>query len=162
MRKINKRDVKAMSYSKSFKNIIFTAAVMAFALSGCGEQQSTASKAETQEQSEAEPTVKAQWEDPAEQSAIVFTADGDITNFRTLELTFDNADDSGTMFFKTKDAEDYGTMKDGEAVTVDMVMLGDVPNNGIAYTYDDITKYYSVDISGNDGSVVLTEFAPLA
>ena len=163
MRKLHKRDVKAMSYSKNLSSIIFTAAVMAFALSGCGGQQNAESKAETQEQSETEPVIKAEWDDPAEQSAIVFTADGDIADFKTLELTFDNADDSGTMFFKTKDVENYGELKDGEAVTVGMEMLGDTPNNGIAYTYgDNTTKYYSVDISGNDGSVLLAEFAPLA
>ncbi len=92
-----------MSYSKNLSSIIFTAAVMAFALSGCGGQQNTESKAETQERSETDPVIKAEWDDPVEQSAIVFTADGDIADFKTLELTFDNADDSGSMFFKTKD-----------------------------------------------------------
>lgn len=61
MRKLNKRDVKAMSYSKNLSSIIFTAAVMAFALSGCGGQQNAESKAETQERSETEPVIKAEW-----------------------------------------------------------------------------------------------------
>ena len=90
---------------------------------------------------------------------ILFLAEGTITDFKFLSLTVTDVDDNGRMSFDTEVLYTLDTMHEGKPVEVTLTFYGDTPAYGISYKdASGATKNFTVTLSGEDGSPVLTEF----
>lgn len=98
--------------------------------------------------------------DESEYSTIIlFLAEGTITDFKFLSLTVTDVDDNGRMSFDTEILYTLDTMHEGKPVEVTLTFYGDTPAYGISYKdASGATKNCTVTLSGEDGSLILTEF----
>ena len=98
--------------------------------------------------------------DESEYSTIIlFLAEGTITDFKFLSLTVTDVDDNGRMSFDTEVLYTLDTMHEGKPVEVTLTFYGDTPAYGISYKdASGATKNFTVTLSGEDGSLILTEF----
>lgn len=91
---------------------------------------------------------------------VVFTADTVVTDFRVLSISMQDYDDEGNFTFAVEDMYTQPELTPERPLEAGLVFLGDIPNNGIAFTAPDgNTKYYTVDMSGRDGSLFLWEIS---
>lgn len=90
---------------------------------------------------------------------VLFTAAGVVEDFRILSLQLEDVKQDGTPVFQVNDEYRQETLPQGWPVLAVLSFYGDIPNNGFCYT-DELgeTHFYSVSISGYDGSLVLSEF----
>lgn len=79
-----------------------------------------------------------------------------MSDFRVLNLTFKDVDEDGKLIFDTEEA--YYIEEVLMPVVIKMCFTGDIPNVGISFVQDGVTKYYGITISGMDGSLQLIEF----
>ena len=92
------------------------------------------------------------------QSAIMFTTETEVQNFRLLALTVTDVDENGKMSFDKQELYSQTALTPERALRVELTFVGDLPAYGISYTDDEgVTKEYSVEISGADGSLLLNE-----
>ncbi len=121
-----------------------------------------------------EPQIKAQFSDDAisnykeydtfiaceseGQTDILFSTNAIVNNFKILALTSkDYVDDK--MVYDVEEIHTQNTLTPDRPLLVTMTFWGDIPNNGISYiTKEGETKRFTVEISGSDGSIVLSEF----
>lgn len=91
---------------------------------------------------------------------VVFTADTTVTDFRVLSISMQDYDDEGNFAFAVEEMYTQPELTPDRPLEAGLVFLGDIPNNGIAFTDPDgNTKYYAVDMSGRDGSLFLWEIS---
>lgn len=91
---------------------------------------------------------------------VVFTADTTVTDFRVLSISMQDYDDEGNFAFAVEEMYTQPELTPARPLEAGLVFLGDIPNNGIAFTDPDgNTKYYAVDMSGRDGSLFLWEIS---
>ena len=96
-----------------------------------------------------------------EQPLIYFSTDQTVTDFKELSLTFESVDDDGNVRFAVEETYDHGTMTPEVPLLVRMELMGTIPNNGISYIDSNgNTRYFSLNVSGYDGSLLLEEFSP--
>lgn len=82
----------------------------------------------------------------------------DIKNLKVLDLEYQDANDRGPIFGITEVYNADEAMNTYPLI-VQVTMAGTIPNSGISYEdADGVTRYFSVSISGEDGSLILTEF----
>ena len=82
-----------------------------------------------------------------------------MKNFNVLALTMEDVDDDGNVTFSEKSIHTLATLKPERPLMVRMTFEGTIPNYGISYTdTDGSTKRFAVQISGKDGSIILSEF----
>lgn len=92
---------------------------------------------------------------------IYFSTEETVTDFKILSLTFESADDAGNVRFAAEETYSHGTMTPEEPLLARMELMGTIPNNGISYVDSSgKTRYFAVEVSGYDGSLLLTEFTP--
>lgn len=92
---------------------------------------------------------------------IYFSAEHPVENFRELSLTFESVDDDGTVRFTAEETYNHGTITPETPLLVRMELIGTIPNNGISYVdCNGDTRYFALNVSGFDGSLLLTEFTP--
>ncbi|MBQ7543137.1 MAG: hypothetical protein IJT44_12690 [Clostridia bacterium] len=92
------------------------------------------------------------------QTQLVFTTDATVRDFCVLALTEPDFDDNGQIHFKTSVVYRQDRLTPDRPLVVTTVFFGDIPNNGVSYVdKDGVTRTFSVDMSGEDGSVFLTE-----
>lgn len=90
---------------------------------------------------------------------ILFTAEGEVTDFRLLSLLVTDVDDNGRMTFDTDTLYELDTLEENKPLEVTLSFYGDTPAYGISYKdAGGNTKNFTVTLSGEDGSVILTEF----
>ena len=91
---------------------------------------------------------------------MAFTTDQKITDVQILSLMMQDFDeDTGKPVFDVTTVETVDTLTPAQTLVVTTVFYGDLPNNGIAYTdADGSTHRFSVEMSGEDGTLLLTEF----
>ena len=90
---------------------------------------------------------------------ILFTAEGEVTDFRLLSLFVNDVDDNGKMTFDTESLYELPTLEEDKPLEVTLTFYGDLPSYGISYKdAGGNTKNFTVTLSGEDGSVTLTEF----
>ncbi|MBQ3087373.1 MAG: hypothetical protein IJC45_08555 [Clostridia bacterium] len=135
--------------------------------------QATATQAETAtviEQKNATVTVS-QEEDIAGEYGTVFNASADeyafyavfrtdvtITDVKVLGLTFVDADENGVITFDKEVLHTVDEIGPDFNLSVHLTADGTIPAYGIAYTDSDGTeKSFSVNMSGEDGSLYLAE-----
>ncbi len=133
----------------------------------------------TENQHDTENCVHAQWAEDAltdlsdyeqfilgmeeELPLVYFSAEQTIEDFKVFSLTFESIDDDGNVKFTVEETYNHGTMTPKEPLLVRMELMGTIPNNGISYVdTSGKTRYFAVNASGYDGSLLLTEFTPLS
>ncbi len=98
--------------------------------------------------------------DSAYRVRILFTTDAAVREFTFLGLTFTGESD-GTLRFETEEIYTADVFTPEHPVVIGMTFVGAVPDRGICYADADGTEHYlSLDLSGKDGSLLLTEFKP--
>ena len=96
-----------------------------------------------------------------EQPLVCFTTERTVTDFRVLSLTFVSIDENGSIAFSTEETHYQEALTPEVPLLVRMELMGTIPNNGISYVdADGATRYFAVEVSGFDGSLLLTEFSP--
>ena len=90
---------------------------------------------------------------------VLFTAAGEVKDFRILSLFLKDVDQEGNPEFLIKDEYRQETLPMGWPVIAVLSFYGDIPNCGICYTdANGETHYYALSMSGYDGSLALSEF----
>lgn len=91
-------------------------------------------------------------------AAIMFSSQSDITDIKVLSLEIDGTDDNGNINYTKSVVYTLDKLTTGDYFAVNMIFYGDIPNNGISYIdRKGIERCFAVEISGDDGSVVLSE-----
>lgn len=94
---------------------------------------------------------------------VYFSTESTVEDFKVLSLTFESIDDNGNVKFAVEEAYHYGILTPETSLLVRMELMGTIPNNGISYVdANGATRYFTVDVSGYDGSLLMTEFTPLS
>ncbi len=97
-------------------------------------------------------------DDASGSEAVVFYTDKEITDFKVLALTFEDADEDGNITFSAKTLYKQKELTPECPLAVTAPFYGSIPNWGISYRdADGSTHNLSVSISGMDGSVLLDE-----
>lgn len=157
------------------------------AMTGCGsETVGEETQADTQQMQETvvtendgadtpgyaeNPTVQAvygstytgEWDHyPAEEGEyavdIVFITDGAVRDFQVLALTVTDISEEGELSFAFEELYTYGELTPERGLAVKMSLPETIPFYGISYRDGaGNTRVFSVNLSGFDGSVYLTE-----
>ncbi|MBO5934586.1 MAG: hypothetical protein J6Q94_03760 [Clostridia bacterium] len=89
---------------------------------------------------------------------ILFIAEGVITDFSFDSLLVTDVDDNGNMTFNSQSLYTLDELKESKPLEVTLTFYGDTPAYGISYNdAAGETKNFTVTLSGEDGSVILTE-----
>lgn len=92
-------------------------------------------------------------------TTILFIAEGTVTDFSFLSLSIKDVDENGKATFDTESLYKLDTLTEEKPLEVTLTFYGDSPVYGISYKdAQGVTKNYTVTISGEDGSVILSEF----
>lgn len=122
-----------------------------------------------------EPLVDAQWADDfsgnlsdydeftADDSdarvRVLFTAKAPSKSFKVYALTFNDVDEDGKINYQTQEIYFADTLMPQRPLVVEMTFYGDMPSYGISYVDETgATRLFSVNLSGEDGSLLLSEF----
>lgn len=96
-----------------------------------------------------------------EQPLVCFTSEQTVTDFRVLSLTFVSVDESGSLVFSTEETHYQEALTPEVPLLVRMELMGTIPNNGISYVdATGATRYFALEVSGFDGSLLLSAFEP--
>lgn len=92
------------------------------------------------------------------QTRIVFSTDAAVRDFKVLALSFDEISEDGNIRFSKKELYSQARLTPDRPLVVTTVFYGDIPNNGVSYVdKDGVTRTFAVDMSGEDGSLYLSE-----
>lgn len=93
--------------------------------------------------------------------AIVFSADETVTNLKTFNIAPDPSN-TRTMSYIISDIGDGPeSFTPSDKFIMAATFAGMIPNNGVSYTDErGKTRYFSINISGEDGALFLLEFYP--
>ena len=90
---------------------------------------------------------------------VLFTPSRSVKDFKLLALTIEDVDENGNIKFASEEVYSRESLDPECPLAAALDFFGDVPNNGFSYVDDNgTTKSYAVNISGEDGSLILTEF----
>ena len=97
-------------------------------------------------------------ENPVE---IVFFTETELVGFRVLSIRITGYGDYGTEY-TYENLHVQAALTPDRPLAVTLNFLGDTPNNGIAFEDPNgVTHFCSVDLSGRDGSLVISELSQL-
>lgn len=89
---------------------------------------------------------------------VVFTAESAVRDFKLLSIAMQDSEENGNFAFSAEELYSQPELTPERPLEAGLVFLGDIPNNGISFTdADGNVKYYAVDMSGRDGSLILWE-----
>ena len=89
---------------------------------------------------------------------IAFSASEAVKDFRFLRVS-PVEDSGGNLMFSVKEMHRLPVLGPGRPLAVSMTFYGSLPSYGISYTDGSgQTRCFTVGLSGEDGSVVLTAF----
>jgi|GEM_PF-3063598 len=92
------------------------------------------------------------------QAEVVFSARGEVKDFKVLSLALERVEDDGTIRF-SEQVLHTRTLTPGRPLLVRTVFYGDIPNNGISYVDENgELRRFTLSISGEDGSLQLTAY----
>jgi len=90
---------------------------------------------------------------------VVFSCEKTVKDFKILALTANDIDENGQTKFDIEEKYSSDKLEPEKPLVVSLAFYGDIPNNGISYTDENgNTKRLAVSLSGEDGSLVLSEF----
>lgn len=99
--------------------------------------------------------------DSVPESRVVFIAQKVINDFKILNIEFLEASEDGEIIFNTKEVYKPESLTPDKPLLANFSFFGTIPNNGISYVDEDgNTQYYTINVSGKDGSLVIDEFIP--
>ncbi len=95
---------------------------------------------------------------PELSSVVIFTEET-ISDLKILALTFEDVTEDGQICFQTEELYTQGILRPEHPLVVNAPFYGSIPNIGASYTDENgTTRYFSIGISGKDGSIVQEEF----
>lgn len=90
---------------------------------------------------------------------VIFRTDKKVTAFKLLKLTFESVDGSGKISYSQSEEYKLDVFTPSEPFIAAVAFPGDIPAYGISYIDADGTlRCFTLNISGEDGSLLLTEF----
>ena len=93
-------------------------------------------------------------------SYIIF-GEGKVKELQILELTFKDFNDDGDAVFDIDVAYTIDQLYEDKPIAVWTEFNGTIPNNGISFLgADGVRRYYTLAVSGYDGSLILDRFYP--
>ena len=93
------------------------------------------------------------------QTQIVLSTDAVVRDFKVLSLTDGEMGEDGKMHFTVKELTSYDRLTPDRPLVIKTVFYGLIPNNGISYVDETgATRFFAIDMSGEDGSLYLWEF----
>ena len=93
------------------------------------------------------------------QTKIIFSTNATVRNFNVLALTNGDVDEDGDMTFDVEELYTLDRLTADRPLVVSTTFYGLIPNNGISYVDETgTTRFFAVDMSGEDGSLYLWEF----
>ncbi len=94
-----------------------------------------------------------------DQVKLLLSTETGVKDFTFLSLTLDHVDDAGKVSFSTKELYSAKQLTPERPLFVTMTFFGDLPSYGISYVdKEGNTKHFSIELSGQDGSLQLSEF----
>lgn len=92
------------------------------------------------------------------QSVIMFKAKGKANNFKFLSISVSDINDDGSLIYDEKVLYSVDGFSENKPIVISMTFIGDLPNYAVSYEDEKgNTHKYTVSLSGQDGSVVLSE-----
>lgn len=92
-------------------------------------------------------------------SKIVFSVNNPVKNFKFLNVELIDVDDNGKANFASQEIYSQAILDPQKPLIVEMTLPETVPTHGISYTDNNgQTKKFIICLSGQDGSIFLTEF----
>ncbi len=99
--------------------------------------------------------------DSVPEARIVFIPYKIIKDFKILNIEFVEASEDGEIVFTTQEVYKEESLTPDKSLLANLSFFGTIPNNGISYVDDSgTTHYFTVNISGKDGSLILDRFTP--
>lgn len=90
---------------------------------------------------------------------VAFIGTGDVKDFKVLSLFLEEVKEDGTPVFATTPLYESEQLLPEKPLVVKMTFQGDIPAYGISYVDEKgETKTFAVEMSGMDGSILLSEF----
>ena len=94
-----------------------------------------------------------------EQVKVVFQTDRDVTDFKLLTLNVTGVDANGNMSYESEEIYSQDKLTVQRPLVVAMAFHGDLPSYAVSYVDESgEAKRYTVEISGENGALVLNEF----
>lgn len=94
-----------------------------------------------------------------EGTKVLFTPSRSVKDFKLLALTIEDVDENGNIKFASEEVYSRESLDPECPLAAALDFFGDIPNNGFSYVDDNGTiKSFAINISGEDGSLILTEF----
>ncbi|MBQ4249469.1 MAG: hypothetical protein II705_05410 [Clostridia bacterium] len=94
-------------------------------------------------------------------SELIVYTDSSLTELAVLNLTFVDADDEGNVTFETEELYSLPTFGADDALILNVPLFGTIPNCGLSCVNEQgVKKYFAIEQSGMDGSILLTPFTP--
>lgn len=92
---------------------------------------------------------------------IIFTTSAAVKNFRFITIGYEEVNEE-LCFFEEKELYSQPELTPERPMVVTWMEQGTIPHRAIAYVDESGTeKYFYIAMSGEDGSVFISEFAPL-
>jgi hypothetical protein len=101
-------------------------------------------------------------EDIEYQVKVLFKVGTEVKDVRFLEIFFDENGESGDVnFYVSRILYSKDKVSPEKPLVVGTVFHGDFPTRGISFVDENnTTRYYSLNMSGRDGSLILLELVP--
>ncbi|MBP5655685.1 MAG: hypothetical protein J6X33_09250 [Clostridiales bacterium] len=91
-----------------------------------------------------------------------FKTDIEISDFQILELEIADIDTAGNPIFKCKAVHTMDKLTPSRPLIADVTFAGDIPNVGFMYKdTDGSAKAFTIGLSGDDGSVIVSKISNL-
>lgn len=99
--------------------------------------------------------------DDTEPLDVAFMTQEGVQNFRVWSLLLQDVTEMGEPVFEVTELYAYGTLTSENPIVVTLTDYGTVPAYGVSFVDPDgVERFYSIGISGMDGSLELLEFVP--
>lgn len=93
-----------------------------------------------------------------EGTKVLFTPSRSVNDFKLLALTIEDVDENGNIKYASEEVYSRESLDPECPFAAALDFFGDIPNNGFSYVDDNGTvKSYALNISGEDGSLIMTE-----
>lgn len=96
-----------------------------------------------------------------QQVRILLITDSPINKVKILGIKIQSMDTAGKAVFAEKELYTQASLTPKRPLVLNLTFLGDIPNYGVSYIEENgSVKRYAIEQSGEDGSLLLTEYRP--
>ena len=94
-------------------------------------------------------------------AVMLLIAEEPLRDVKLLGLEFVDVSENGRSRFRMETLNYFLGLMPRRPLLIELTITGDIPNRGVSFVdMDGVTHYYSISLSGYDGSPVLLEFEP--